>query len=372
MEDLTLLYSEIILSFVAKLQKSIKQIFQKEMMLDVRGRCVIIKGYSYSISVVVFEHPRRLGYFQPELYEIGINKVLMLSTYKRYLHSVLRHELAHYITFLEYGSSVQDHGLEYRNVCRGYGWGKDIYAATISVDDDLSKPLPEIALMRKVRKLLALGTSNNKHEAEQAAIKSREILMKYNFENVNVDSITEYVVRRVLHAKRNSVKLDAISEILRTLFVQSIVNCGSSCVYLEVFGRHHNVEVANYVAKFLEREMEILWLQEKKKNPSLKGKTCKNSFFRGLAKGFCHKVQNQQMQYTDNTTRALTLIERDLEDKMPMAYPRLRRQSRKYRNCKKSADLGQSVGANMQIHKAVPSASKNSQKKLTFSSDFFF
>jgi hypothetical protein len=47
-------------------------------------------------------------------------------------------------------------------------------------------PADENSVLRKVQKLMALATSSNKHEAEQAMIKSHQLLLKHNIDVSNI------------------------------------------------------------------------------------------------------------------------------------------------------------------------------------------
>ena len=51
-----------------------------------------------------------LGYFDPNFYELGFHECLMHSS-REQLQDIIRHELAHYMTFIEYGAGIQQHGV---------------------------------------------------------------------------------------------------------------------------------------------------------------------------------------------------------------------------------------------------------------------
>ena len=78
---------------------------------------------SYPIQIVIFNDRNMLGYFDPTFYELGFHERLMYSR-KEQLHEVIKHELAHYITFITHGEGVQAHGPEFRAFCQSMGWGK--------------------------------------------------------------------------------------------------------------------------------------------------------------------------------------------------------------------------------------------------------
>jgi predicted SprT family Zn-dependent metalloprotease len=49
-----------------------------------------------------------LGYFDPNFYELGFHECLMHSN-RELLQNIIKHELAHYITFINYGDTVEPH-----------------------------------------------------------------------------------------------------------------------------------------------------------------------------------------------------------------------------------------------------------------------
>ena len=55
--------------------------------------------YSYPIKAVIFNNKKMLGYFDSHFYEIGFHECLM-QVNEELLHDIIRHELGHYITFI--------------------------------------------------------------------------------------------------------------------------------------------------------------------------------------------------------------------------------------------------------------------------------
>ncbi len=96
---------------------------------------------------------------------------------RQQLHDVIRHELAHYLTFINHGAQAPSHGAEFRALCAQMGWGEEVYKATTCLDGGRNAPdIEESGVFRKVQKLMALATSSNKNEAELAMIKSQQLL----------------------------------------------------------------------------------------------------------------------------------------------------------------------------------------------------
>jgi len=58
-------------------------------------------------------------------------------------------------------------------IAREMGWSEEVSCSTICLENEQNAPdMEENSILRKIQKLMALATSSNKHEAEQAMIKS--------------------------------------------------------------------------------------------------------------------------------------------------------------------------------------------------------
>ena len=295
-----LLYSKTITSFIQKIKKMAHQIMKDEMGLTVRRSRFVWRGYLYPLHFVVFEDPKKLGYFDCTNYQIGLHKKLMFLAKDEVIKDILRHELAHFYSFLLHGDSfpqLEAHGKEYNEVCRGFRWEQNVFRAYSDLEkDNLLAPVNKDfdRLKEKIEKLMALSESDNPHEAERATLKANEYLLKYNIQNLGSlqkEEISETVVLSVLKEKRLNASLNALYDILGYFYVQPVINRNLEGVSLDVVGSRLNVEIADYVAKFLKNEFERLWKNSQKKDPQLKGIKKKNSYIYGLARGFCTKLK---------------------------------------------------------------------------------
>ncbi|WP_420422616.1 SprT-like domain-containing protein [Simkania sp.] len=330
---MNLLYSETLLLFLKKVKKEARTIIQKEMALKCGPRRFWVGNVGYPLHFVAFDHPSKMGYFDPEMYEIGVNKCFLFETDEN-LKDLLRHELAHYLTFITHGSSVSPHGREFREICSLYGWKTEVTRATVSSE----KRQKSLRIAEKIQKLFSLSQSHNLHEAELALCKARELLLKYHQTHMTQDS-EEMEIHRLTKQKRASTKLQTIASILKHFFVYPVFNHGKGCVYLEIFGSPVNIEIATYVGHFLERELEILW-----KNSNLKGLRAKNSFFRGIAHGY-----EKKMQSVPQDEKAIISLENQLAITAAKAYPHL---SSSFSRCSIDMEatlLGKDRGSKLQI-----------------------
>lgn len=286
---------------------------------------------------------------------------------KELLVNVIRHELAHYAVFIKHGHKSQAHSSEFRGFCQRMGWGEEVYRATISVEEHNSLSEEKNSIFRKIQKLMALSGSSNSNEAEQAMIKSQQLLLKHNIETIEIADADEekMFLLRVIKQRRMDAKMTSIGKILETFFVNTVYNRQDDFTYLEILGTATNVEIAEYVAGVLEHEFDKLWEQTKRQHSQLKGMIAKNSFFKGLAKGYCEKVKALERGYHSELSNALMVIEKKLIDAKNMAYPRLVSNKSYSRHCSNSSALGEQIGRHLNINPAVKS-SKSSEVFLTY------
>lgn len=355
------LYSKTIEAFLSRVKKEARTIMSAEMGLDVQKSRILYKGILYPLNIVVFEDNSRLGYFDSRSYELGLSKKLMYLANSEVLKNILRHELAHFMCYLIYGPKVL-HGEEFHNVCRNFGWDSSVFAAYANIEIENNKFVDEQEktekLLSRLKKLLALASSDNLHERELATLKANQLLLEHNLDLSKSSSTDEDIVyvKRVLEAGRKSAKHVAIYEILKTFFVSPVFNHGRGVFYLEVIGDKTSVELADYVAHFLDIELEVIWKQTQKENPTLKGKSSKNSFFTGVAKGYALKIENQKK--TLATGVDLVAIEKNIQKNLRIVYPRIGHSSLSSGKHDASAhNAGKIKGSNLSIKPGISSSS---------------
>lgn len=356
-------YSKKIARFVHEITGTIKDILSREMHIKVVGARFYNRRQtsSYPLKVVIYNHKSMLGYFDPHFYELGFHERLMHCK-KEQLHNVIRHELAHYITFINYGAEISSHGAEFRAFCEQIGWGEEVYRATICLEDEqsVSGRDEESTIFRKVRKLMALATSSNTHEAELAMIKSQQLLLQHNLESKYIgDEDDEKVfLKRILKQKKENAKMRAIARILETFFVSAVYNRADGFIHLEILGSAVNIEIAEYVATVLQDELDKLWNQAQQ-SANLRGVVAKNSFFLGLARGYCDKIRALKREYSSDVMNALMVIEKGLIDAKKMVYPRLSSTRSSASFCPESSKLGEQMGRQLNINPAINRSSKH-------------
>lgn len=360
-------YSHTINAFRLKAKALSFEILHHECQLEVHRDRFTYKGVRIPLQIVVFEHPRELGFCDPASYCIGLHRRLMFEAKTEVLKNILRHELAHLLASREYGLYVEAHGPEFRQMCRDYGWGEEVFRATSNLDNENAQAVlaREDWVLEKVKKLLALAQSQNAHEKEAATIKANELLTKYNLDHARTMigsaqfEAEEICQVRAISFPKTNQKYLAISSILKHFFVYPVLCRYPGKTYLEVSGTRTNVEIAVYVAEFLDRALEDLW-QEAKKTQGLQGKTMKNSFFAGVARGHDKKMEEAKAAEGASTDEAkfseLVVLEKQLAQRVrTLVYRNLGSVHSRAQSSPAAHAAGLVMGKNLQIRAGVGS-----------------
>jgi hypothetical protein len=319
------IYSEATQSFILVCQKLLKEIMEEEMGIPFLRTRFVYKKRRYPVSLVVFERKNDLGFFIPGKFLIGINKRLMYSAKTFLLKNVIRHELAHFFTFIDHGDVETAHGQKFRDTCVRFGWDHDVQSAHVHVgeaNDSREGDLASEKIISLVKKLLALASSTNPHEAQLATVKANSLLLKHNISLLGREE-DETCVATAWSGRRLGAKQHAIHEILTTFFVVPVYSQGRNYSSIDVTGTRTNVDIAVYVANFLDTKLELLYLEAKKNNPSFKGMTSRNSFFKGIAKGYIAQIQTLKSHASEEESRSLIKIGDDLKRRENLVYRRL-------------------------------------------------
>ncbi|MGZ3633032.1 MAG: SprT-like domain-containing protein [Parachlamydiaceae bacterium] len=361
-----IIYSKKVIQFIQELNQLIRHILVQEVGLKVnKNRFYDFQHrFSYPLCIVIYNTKRMLAYFDSHFYEMGFHECLMQAS-KEDLLNIIRHEIAHYLVYIQYGET-QAHGTTFRKQCEKFGWGPEVYEATIQLTPSQeNRELEKSHIFRKVQKLMALASSHNSNEAEQAMIKSQQLLLKHH---INVQQASEsfeekIVLKRLMKQKREDAKMRSIARIIETFFVSVVFKHSNGFTCLEVLGDLVNVEIAEYVTTFLEREMEALWDQAKNQL-GLKGKIAKNSFFMGIARGYLDKIHAFKHIYENEMVNGLMIIEKKLHQAKEMVYQRLSRSKSKGNFCSTSSSLGEQMGKQLTIRPAIQKSPNGSSVPL--------
>lgn len=202
--------------------------------------------------------------------------------------AVLEHEVAH--QYVDEVLGVRDetaHGPTFRRVCAERGIDARA-AGTPEVDPDVETP----AVVRRIRKLLALADSPVEAEARAAARLAWRLMLRHNVARADLDAPVEaFVVRGLSEARPRVARHEHLLAglIAERFFVEVtvvpalVVATARWGRMLEVAGRPDNVEVARWVWDFVLSTAERAWRSAGRPKP-------KSRFLDGVIVGFREKL----------------------------------------------------------------------------------
>ena len=354
------IYDHTSLAFIKKAETVLKEILTS-IEIEVHKTRFFYQGLFCPIHIVVFEGSSELAHFDHAYYQIGLNKKLIYAAKDSVLRDIIKHELAHYLTYIKFGP-VKPHGEEFKKTCLEFGFGTEISKSTMDLNfanDSKEGDLDSERILNKVQKLLNLAQSSNAHEAELATLKANSLLLRHNLEHLSdIEKDEPIYLSRVLIQKRKDAKLTAIYEMLKHFIVRPVISYGKEICSLEVSGSLTNVKLAQYVANFLNQELDRLW-EHSRIEHSLNGLRAKNSFFAGIARGFDLKMKESKHEFSTEEQKALILVEKNLIIKTHVIYKRLSSSHSNARNDTRASQLGEQKGKNLKIRQGVEGKMKN-------------
>ena len=348
-------FSASIETFLQRVTLYTRDILRREFKVRVaRTRFHTGDGWTWPIVLVAIDDRDRLGYFNADNCAIAVNKSLMYTAKERVIKDLLRHELAHYFTFIERGAAADHtaHGPEFRAICDKYQLPERVRLATADVRAENEAIVGDLAseeVINKVRKLMSLAESDNENEAALATLRANELMVKHNLDSLATlggAGEIEYCVKLVIPSKRSSPRLSAIARILEEFFVYPVQASGG----LEVTGTRSNVENAEYIAHYLNRELAAIWKRARSGNRRLREK----SFMSALATSYKEKLMNARGRLPVSDQKALVRLNQELERAGHGVYGgALRSSSSSYQLCRESAQHGSEAGSKLDIRRGV-------------------
>jgi len=318
----------------------------------------------------------RWGYWDGHHNEISINRKLVLDYPWDSVREVLHHEMAHQLADkLESHRQEGAHGPIFKKACRllranpkasgNYPPLRDRYADNQLSDDD--------RILLRIRKLMALSESRNKHEAEAAMIKAYELMAHYNIDLIEQDKTRDFVSifvgQPALRHTRDTYYLSSL--LVDFYFVQGIwvsawvAEREKMGRVLEITGTPENVVSAEYVYDFVKNHINLQWPRyNKRKKLTLHRKT---DFATGIIEGFRSRLESRQAGAApDSDAKAIVKHEDpQLRDHIKYRYPHTRTYQSVISNQDENvlAD-GRKIGRKMVISRGIAEKAHNRQHLL--------
>ncbi|MCK5802737.1 MAG: DUF2786 domain-containing protein [Lentisphaeria bacterium] len=306
--------------------------------------------------------------------EIRISRHLVYNHPWYAVVDVLKHEMAHQFAEEVLGARGQrPHGDLFHQACRILGANpraSDAYPPldTLVFGED-KRITDDDRIMQKVRKLLALAASPNRHEAERAMAKAQQLTARYNLEQMKSNEHRDFhsicIDAPALRQTRDAYPL---ANILRDFYFVKCIWIPAAVLdrekmgkILEISGTQRNIRLAHYVHDFVRTFIDREWRAYSKGRRL--GRGGRRDFALGALSGFRNVLETQ----THDSPEIAALVKHgdpELEAYYHNRFPRIRSIGRGAMRVNTGIlEDGESVGRRLVIHPGIegttPSARGN-------------
>jgi len=283
------------------------------------------------------EMKRRMGQWSPRRSEICLSRDFVLQHPWYAVVEVLRHEMAHQLaeTLLK-GKNEAPHGACFNRACRMLradpaATGRYRHLGDTAADH-LTQFTQEDRILVRVKKLLALAESGNRHEAEAAMAKAHQLICKYNIDIIRDNREREYrslfLGTPALRHFREAYHLAALLQDF--YFVQGIwvpayvLDKGKMGRVLEISGTRSNLDIAVYVHDYVNGYIHRNWRRYNRKRGLNRYRL--TDYAIGVIEGFREKLTGSlQTRAVPASERALVRAgDRELARYLTLRHPRIR------------------------------------------------
>jgi hypothetical protein len=242
------------------------------------------------------------GNWSPVKQEIALSRNLVMNYPWDSIRDVLLHETAHQIAQqIREGATESAHGPAFKAACAILGIDPVASADYVPLQDRLlgDAPSEQDRRMLRIKKLLALAESKNRHEAEAAMLKAHELIAKYNLDHLDrgavEDLISVFVGKPALrHPKEAYFLANLIQDFyfVRGLWICAYVGEKEKMGrVLEISGSIENVKLASYVNDFVCNYIDSQWSLYN--NAGEFNRFRKSDFAVGVIEGFRSKLTSE-------------------------------------------------------------------------------
>jgi hypothetical protein len=242
------------------------------------------------------------GYWSGENNEICLSRNLVLNHPWDTICEILLHEMAHQYAEQALGEENESpHGPKFKKACHLLRANPKASGNYRPLDERVLhySPSPEDKIMVRVKKLMALAQSQNRHEAESAMAKAHEFIAKYNIDILTRNEDRHFVSIFVGHPALRHFREDYhLAGLLQDFyFVYGIwvpayvLDKGKMGSVLEISGTVQNIRIASYVHDFVKRFIDSQWQRYNKKRGLNRYR--KTDFAVGILKGFRSTLRKQ-------------------------------------------------------------------------------
>ena len=309
-------------------------------------------------------------------YWSGKNRVIVMSRSLVMEHSwsavrqVLKHEMAHQFAEEVLGARNEPpHGASFKEAC--YHLRADPAASgnfrlldERGVADSRNH---EDRLMVRIKKLMSLAQSRNRHEAEAAMAKAHELVGKYNMDLIRLEEDRNFIsvflgkpmLRRFREEHRLASLLGEFYYVYGLWVSTYVMDKGKMGRVLEISGTEKNVKIASYVYDFVNYFIESQWREYNRKRGLNRYR--RTDFALGVLEGFEQKLDKQSAQHAAATGYDIIKVEDPLLKKYAAyRYPHIStNRGKPLRQNTKVRKDGEKVGSKLVISKGIHQRGRN-------------
>ena len=311
------------------------------------------------------------GYWSEEKREICLSRKLVLNYPWDSVREVLLHEMAHQFAETVFDARNEPpHGPKFKEAChllranpKSSGNYKPLHEFVFHDSADTKDKI-----LLRIKKLMALAESRNRHEAESAMIKAHELISKYNVDLLSHKTergfVSVFAGTPALRHPREAYHLARLLEdfyFVQGLWVPAyVIEKNKMGRVLEISGTVQNIKIADYIFDFVRNFIQTEW-DKYNKGKGL-NRYRKTDFAVGIIEGFRSKLTSQ-IKTNKKNRNGFSLIR--VEDPMLTKYVAYRYPHTKSfsRNASSQDDRilndGMGVGKKLVISKGITSKKKS-------------
>jgi len=343
---------------------------------DLENRNPDFAGMIQQPGIVLADMASTLGLWDQAANEIRLSRELVFNGRWDSICEVLRHEMAHQLAGAFPGrKDEKPHGPFFMECCRAMGANPKASGTYQTLEQRISQNSgdEDDRIMVKVKKLMSLASSENRHEAERAAAKANQLISRYNIDIIENDKTRDFESIIITRPKIKRTQAEKITSLIlkqhyfvKTVWTSAYIpekdRMGNM---LEVSGTLPNVKIADYVFHYILNYAEKCWYDYKKANPSCRSRS---GFMTGVVNGFSEKLDQQknslarqQNHYGNGSEKAPVAVEDEkLSQYYHHRYPRVSTSKIRYSSSSQSAyRSGQDQGKQLTISRGIDSRGEN-------------
>lgn len=246
------------------------------------------------------------------------------------------------------------------------------------------------AILTKIKKLLALATSDNANEAAIAAAKAQELLLEYNISDEDLENFNSTQHEKVIEVSmagkngqggNRTAWYDILANTVAKANLCTLLISGGNLIWI---GKKTNIEVAQFIFENLVRDLtriaDATWtviskiqkLEQEYPDPNkpysdpVHGKTWKNNFYHGANQSIKARLTANlvQLKEVDKINALVVRNDIELKEYMNIKYPRLSYLNHTMSSNRSGFESGKAAGRSVPFRSGIGAGGSSGPKLL--------